>query len=47
LAPNKKHLHYIETPQPVPVSSGVEELPDRSEFLMENALFVLAGRPSE
>lgn len=32
LAPNRKHLHYVETPQPIPVSSGVEELHDRSKL---------------
>ncbi|KAA1082530.1 hypothetical protein PGT21_006207 [Puccinia graminis f. sp. tritici] len=41
LAPNKKHLHYLETPQPVPVSSGVEELPDRIDVSLITS--VLSG----
>ncbi|EFP76503.1 uncharacterized protein PGTG_02944 [Puccinia graminis f. sp. tritici CRL 75-36-700-3] len=41
LAPNKKHLHYFETPQPVPVSSGVEELPDRIDVSLITS--VLSG----
>ncbi|KAH9444028.1 hypothetical protein MJO28_013654 [Puccinia striiformis f. sp. tritici] len=43
LAPNRKHLHYLETLQPVPVSSGVEELPDRIDMTLITAILSGSG----
>ncbi|WAQ91228.1 hypothetical protein PtA15_14A110 [Puccinia triticina] len=43
LAPNKKHLHYLETQQPVPVSSGVEELPDRIDVSLITSILSGSG----
>jgi len=47
LAPNRKHLHYVETQQPVPVSSGVEELHDRIDVTLITSIISGSGTNSK